>query len=182
MNATVYESPVGPLRLEARDGALVALHLNAQPGPENLDDPVLAGAVEQLRAYFAGERTSFELPLETHGNAFEERVWAALREIPYGETASYGEIARRIGAPGAARAVGLANGRNPIAIVVPCHRVIGANGKLVGFGGGLPMKRALLDLERGIGCLDGVPHPRDDRSEGQSPLPRRDDVRRLGRA
>src|SRR4051795_9027473 len=140
MNVTVYESPVGPLRLEARDGALVALHLNAQPGPENLDDPVLAGAVEQLRAHFAGERTSFELPLETHGNAFEERVWAALREIPYGETASYGEIARRIGAPGAARAVGLANGRNPIAIVVPCHRVVGADGKLGGFGGGLAVE------------------------------------------
>src|SRR3954454_24757415 len=145
MNATVYESPVGPLRLEARDGALVALHLNAQPGPENLDDPVLAGAVEPARAYFAGERTSFERPLETHGNAFEERVWAALREIPYGETASYGEIARRIGAPGAARAVGLANGRTPIAIVVPCHGVTGPTGKLVGFAGGLPMKRTLLD-------------------------------------
>src|SRR3954452_11250975 len=153
MNATVYESPVGPLRLEARDGALVALHLNAQPGPENLDDPVLAGAVEQLRGYFAGERTSFELPLETHGNAFEERVWAALREIPYGETASYGEIARRIGAPGAARAVGLPTGRTPLPIVVPCPRVIGANGKLVGFGGGLPMKRALLDLEQGVTSL-----------------------------
>jgi methylated-DNA-[protein]-cysteine S-methyltransferase len=153
MNATVYESPVGPLRLEARDGALVALHLNARPGPENLEDPVLAEAVEQLRAYFAGERTSFALPLAMHGHEFERRVWAALREIPYGETASYGEIAERIGAPGAARAVGLANGRNPIAIIVPCHRVIGANGKLTGFGGGLPMKRSLLDLEQGVATL-----------------------------
>jgi methylated-DNA-[protein]-cysteine S-methyltransferase len=150
MSATVYNSPVGPLRLQARDGALVGLELNAQPGPEHRDDPVLAEAVDQLTAYFAGERTSFELPLALHGNAFEQRVWAALRTIPYGETTSYGEIARRIGAPTAARAVGLANGRNPIAIVVPCHRVIGANGKLVGFGGGLPMKRALLDLEQGI--------------------------------
>ena len=153
MNATVYESPVGPLRLEARDGALVALHLNARPGPEDLDDPVLAEATTQLREYFAGTRTSFELPLQMHGNAFEQRVWAALRTIPYGETASYGEIAQQIGAPGAARAVGVANARNPIAIVVPCHRVIGANGKLVGFGGGLPMKRALLDLEQGIHAL-----------------------------
>jgi methylated-DNA-[protein]-cysteine S-methyltransferase len=153
MNATVYESPVGPLRLEGRDGALVALHLNARPGPENLDDPVLAEATTQLREYFAGTRTSFELPLQMHGNAFEQRVWGALREIPYGDTASYGEIAVQIGAPGAARAVGVANARNPIAIIVPCHRVIGANGKLVGFGGGLPMKRALLDLEQGIHAL-----------------------------
>jgi methylated-DNA-[protein]-cysteine S-methyltransferase len=153
MNTTVYESPVGPLRLESQDGALVALHLNAKPGPENLEDPVLAAATEQLRAYFAGERTTFDLPLDMHGNPFERRVWDELKQIPYGETASYGEIAQRIGAPGAARAVGLANGRNPIAIVVPCHRVIGANGKLVGFGGGLPMKRALLDLEQGIHAL-----------------------------
>ena len=153
MNATVYESPVGPLRLEARDGALVALHLNARPGAEDLGDPVLAEATTQLREYFAGTRTSFELPLQMHGNAFEQRVWGALREIPYGETASYGEIAVQIGAPGAARAVGVANARNPIAIIVPCHRVIGANGKLVGFGGGLPMKRALLDLEQGIHAL-----------------------------
>ena len=153
MNATVYESPVGPLRLEARDGALVALHLNARPGPEDLGDPVLAEVTTQLREYFAGTRTSFDLPLQMHGNAFEQRVWGALREIPYGETASYGEIAGQIGAPGAARAVGVANARNPIAIIVPCHRVIGANGKLVGFGGGLPMKRALLDLEQGIHAL-----------------------------
>jgi methylated-DNA-[protein]-cysteine S-methyltransferase len=153
MNATVYESPVGPLRLESEDGALVALHLNARPGPENLDDPVLARATEQLREYFAGARTRFDLPLAMRGNAFEQRAWAALRTIPYGETASYGEIALQIGAPGAARAVGVANARNPIAIIVPCHRVIGANGKLVGFGGGLPMKRALLDLEQGIHAL-----------------------------
>jgi methylated-DNA-[protein]-cysteine S-methyltransferase len=153
MNATVYESPVGPLRLESQDGALVALHLNAKPGPENLEDPVLAAATEQLRAYFAGERSTFDLPLDMRGNPFERRVWDELKQIPYGETASYGEIARRIGAPGAARAVGLANGRNPIAIIVPCHRVIGANGKLVGFGGGLPMKRALLDLEQGVASL-----------------------------
>jgi methylated-DNA-[protein]-cysteine S-methyltransferase len=153
MNATVYDSPVGPLRLESRDGALVALHLNAPPGPEDLADPILARATDQLREYFAGTRTSFDLPLAMHGNAFEQRVWTALRQIPYGETASYGQIAEQIGAPGAARAVGVANARNPIAIIVPCHRVIGANGKLVGFGGGLPMKRALLDLEQGVAAL-----------------------------
>jgi methylated-DNA-[protein]-cysteine S-methyltransferase len=149
MNATVYESPVGPLRLQSRDGALVALHLNARPGPEDLGDPVLAEATTQLREYFAGTRTGFDLPLAMHGNEFEQRVWAALREIPYGETASYGEIAERIGAPGAARAVGVANARNPIAIIVPCHRVIGAGGSLTGYGGGLPRKQRLLDFERG---------------------------------
>ena len=153
MTATVYDSPVGPLRLETRDGALIRLELNAKPGPENRDDPVLADAVDQLHAYFAGDRTTFDVPLAMHGNEFEQKVWAALRTIPYGETTSYGAIAEQIGAPGAARAVGLANGRNPIAIIVPCHRVIGANGKLVGFGGGLPMKRALLDLEQGIHVL-----------------------------
>jgi methylated-DNA-[protein]-cysteine S-methyltransferase len=165
MSATVYDSPVGPLRLESRDGALVALHLNARPGPENLDDPVLADAVDQLKAYFAGDRTTFDLPLAMHGNDFEQKVWAALRGIPYGETTSYGAIAEQIGAPGAARAVGLANGRNPIAIIVPCHRVIGANGKLVGFGGGLPMKRALLDLEQGI---EGLLAPGDHRGRPAS--------------
>src|ERR1700742_1182947 len=107
MSATVYESPVGPLRLQASDGSLVGLELNARPGPENLEDPVLAQAVDELAAYFAGERTSFDLPLALHGNPFEQRVWAELREIPYGETTSYGEVARRIGAPTAARAVGL---------------------------------------------------------------------------
>ena len=165
MSATVYDSPVGPLRLESRDGALVALHLNAKPGPENLDDPVLAEAVSQLEAYFAGDRTSFDLPLAMDGDAFEQKVWAALRTIPYGETTSYGAVAEKIGAPGAARAVGLANGRNPIAIIVPCHRVIGANGKLVGFGGGLPMKRALLDLEQGI---EGLLSPGDHRGRPAS--------------
>jgi methylated-DNA-[protein]-cysteine S-methyltransferase len=117
------------------------------------DDDAFAETRRQLEEYFAGERTSFDLPLDMHGHEFERRVWAALRQIPYGETVSYGEIAERIGAPGAARAVGLANGRNPVAIIVPCHRVIGANGKLTGFGGGLPMKRALLDLEQGVAAL-----------------------------
>lgn len=107
----------------------------------------LDAAATQLREYLAGERTAFDLPLRPHGNPFEQLVWAELARIPYGETTSYGEIARRIGHPGSARAVGRANGRNPIAIVLPCHRVIGSDGSLTGYGGGLDLKRALLTLE-----------------------------------
>ena len=105
-------------------------------------------AVEQLEAYFAGERREFDLELEPVGTNFQRRVWEALLTIPYGETRSYGQIAEQIGSPGASRAVGLANGHNPIGIIVPCHRVIGANGSLTGYGGGLDRKRALLELER----------------------------------
>jgi methylated-DNA-[protein]-cysteine S-methyltransferase len=112
------------------------------------DDGVLAEARAQLSAYFAGERTTFDLPLAPVGTPFQQRVWGELRRIPYAETVSYGELANRLGSPGASRAVGLANGRNPIAIVVPCHRVIGADGTLTGYAGGLERKRALLDLER----------------------------------
>jgi methylated-DNA-[protein]-cysteine S-methyltransferase len=107
----------------------------------------LDAAATQLREYLAGERTEFDLPLRPHGNAFEQLVWAELARIPYAETTSYGEIARRIGHPGSARAVGRANGRNPIAIVLPCHRVIGSDGSLTGYGGGLDLKRTLLTLE-----------------------------------
>ena len=107
----------------------------------------------QLEEYFAGERTTFDVPLAPEGAPFEREVWRALEEIPYGETVSYGEIARRVGQPTAARAVGTANGRNPIAVIVPCHRVIGANGSLTGYGGGLERKRLLLELERGQGRL-----------------------------
>lgn len=113
-----------------------------------VDDNAFPDAVEQLAEYFAGERTEFDLPLEMEGTAFQRTVWSALREIPYGETCSYGEIARNIGSPAAFRAVGLANGHNPISIIVPCHRVIGANGSLTGYGGGLERKRLLLDLEK----------------------------------
>jgi methylated-DNA-[protein]-cysteine S-methyltransferase len=121
-------------------------------GPEagSTDSAVLAAAASQLRAYFAGELTSFDLPLGPEGTPFQQKVWAALREIPYGVTASYGELAERIGQRSASRAVGLANGRNPIAIVVPCHRVIGSDGSLTGYGGGLDRKRFLLDLERRV--------------------------------
>jgi len=110
-------------------------------------DTAFAAAVDQLEEYFAGQRTEFELELELAGTPFQRRMWSALMTIPYGQTRSYGEIAMQLDAPGASRAVGLANGRNPIAIIVPCHRVIGANGKLTGYGGGLSRKRALLDLE-----------------------------------
>jgi methylated-DNA-[protein]-cysteine S-methyltransferase len=112
-------------------------------------DPRAFGrAVAQLGAYFAGELTDFDIELDLRGTEFQRRVWKALLTIPYGETRSYGEIAEQIGAPGAARAVGLANGHNPIAIVVPCHRVIGASGSLTGYGGGLDRKRTLLELEK----------------------------------
>jgi methylated-DNA-[protein]-cysteine S-methyltransferase len=112
-------------------------------------DDVLRQVEYQLTAYFAGELRDFDLPLAPVGTPFQERVWQALRDIPYGATTSYSALANRIGAPGAARAVGLANGRNPIAIIIPCHRVIGAGGTLVGYGGGLNRKRWLLDLEAG---------------------------------
>ena len=111
------------------------------------DLPVLAAARRQLGEYFAGERTDFDLPLAARGTAFQRKVWDALRRIEYGTTRSYGQIADEIGAPGAARAVGAANHDNPLAIVVPCHRVVGANGSLVGYAGGLDQKRALLELE-----------------------------------
>jgi methylated-DNA-[protein]-cysteine S-methyltransferase len=111
------------------------------------DLPVLAAARHQLGEYFAGERTDFDLPLAASGTAFQHKVWDALRRIDYGTTRSYGQIADEIGAPGAARAVGAANHDNPLAIVVPCHRVVGANGSLVGYAGGLEQKRTLLELE-----------------------------------
>ena len=118
------------------------------PDWERSEAPFAAVAA-QLEEYFAGSRDTFEVPLELHGTPFELRVWNALQEIPYGETMGYGELASRIGQPTAARAVGLANGRNPIGVIVPCHRVIGANGSLTGYGGGIERKRILLELERG---------------------------------
>ena len=154
---TTIESPVGPLTLVARDGALVGLYMHEQrhrPAPETFghrddDAEPFAAARAQLAEYFAGTRREFDLPLAPSGTPFQERVWAALREIPYGETTSYGELAEHIGSPGAARAVGLANGRNPIGIVVPCHRVVGSTGALTGYGGGIETKRKLLAAERG---------------------------------
>jgi len=147
------DSPVGLLTLAGRDGRLRHLRMVDQtyePSREGweADETAFPDAVAQLEAYFAGERTDFELSLDLVGSEFQRRVWAALLTIPYGETRSYGEIARQIGSPGAFRAVGLANGHNPIGIIVPCHRVIGSNGSLTGYGGGLERKRALLEMEK----------------------------------
>ena len=147
------DSPVGLLTLAGRDGRLAHLrmvgqtHEPSRAGWEE-DGDAFGNAVEQLEAYFAGDLTTFDVEVDLVGTIFQRRVWAALQTIPYGQTRSYGEIAAQIGAPGASRAVGLANGRNPVGIIVPCHRVIGVSGGLTGYGGGLDRKRALLDLER----------------------------------
>lgn len=147
------ESPIGPLALAGPGRVLTNLRMLDQTHEPNRtdwvpDDRAFPDAVEQLDAYFAGERTDFDLELGLAGSEFQQRVWQALLTIPYGETRSYGQVAQQIGANGSARAVGLANGRNPIAIIVPCHRVIGATGSLTGYGGGLDRKRSLLELER----------------------------------
>jgi len=147
------DSPVGKLTLAGKDGRLMHLRMVDQtyePSRDGWkpDNEAFPEAVAQLEAYFAGDRTEFRLELDLVGTAFQRRVWEALLTIPYGETRSYGDIARQIGAPGAFRAVGLANGHNPIGIIVPCHRVIGSNGSLTGYGGGLDRKRALLELEK----------------------------------
>jgi methylated-DNA-[protein]-cysteine S-methyltransferase len=145
----IIDSPVGPLTLSERDGAIVRLSFGGR-GPSESVSPLLARAVAQLDEYFAGKRRKFDLPLAPAGTEFQLACWQALADIPYGETRSYGEQARHIGRPDRARAVGAANGANPIAIILPCHRVIGADGSLTGFGGGLETKRRLLDLEAGI--------------------------------
>jgi methylated-DNA-[protein]-cysteine S-methyltransferase len=150
---TVIDSPVGPVTLAAIDGRLSGLYLDRQRhAPPPLGEPDadgFAGAVEQLRAYFAGELTEFDLPLALVGTPFQRRVWEFLCTIPFGETMTYGEVAEQLGTPSGARAVGAANGRNPISIVVPCHRLVGSTGSLTGYGGGLDRKRYLLAFERG---------------------------------
>lgn len=141
-------SPIGNLTLYAEGDAVTALLMDmGQAKPPDEPSPVLRVLASELEAYFAGELRDFSVPLSPKGTAFQRRVWDALVQIPYGETTTYGELARRLSDPNATRAVGLANGKNPIAIVIPCHRVIGASGRLVGFGGGLDRKRALLTLE-----------------------------------
>jgi methylated-DNA-[protein]-cysteine S-methyltransferase len=144
------DTPIGRLLLAGDDAGLRrVLFPGAEPLPGwRPDGEPVRDAMRQLTAYFAGELRVFDLPLAPEGTPFQRRVWQALREIEYGDTISYGELARRIGNPSASRAVGLANGSNPISIVVPCHRVIGANGKLTGYGGGLERKQWLLALER----------------------------------
>ena len=161
---TVYwtlDSPIGELLLAGDGERLQRLHIQGGRLPGAVDegwdrsDEPFAELCEQLDEYFAGDRREFDVALDPDGGSdFERRVWEALSEIPYGETESYGELAARIDHPGHARAVGAANGRNPIAIVIPCHRVIGANGQLTGYAGGLERKRLLLDLEAPISQLD----------------------------
>jgi methylated-DNA-[protein]-cysteine S-methyltransferase len=160
---TVLASPLGDLTLVAEDGALAAVGMEPpttprsrsearlrEPGLDRLgprDDAALAEASAQLEEYFAGERTQFQLELAPHGDTFHQQVWQLLTRIPYGETRSYGDLARQLGDVRLSQAVGAANGRNPIAIVIPCHRVIGSDGSLVGYAGGLERKRFLLALE-----------------------------------
>lgn len=157
--STRIPSPVGPLQLVADDTHLHAIWFSTSRHPQppggdwrEGDNEVLRATRAQLDAYFAGTRRAFALPLHPAGTPFQREVWAMLARIPYGQTWSYGDVARRIGKPAAVRAVGAANGRNPIPIVLPCHRVIGSNGALTGFGGGLPTKQFLLELE---GALPG---------------------------
>lgn len=149
---TTIDSPVGPLVLTSDGTSLTRVLFDAEPDPAWSTEPceVLDRAVTELRQYFAGERTEFDLPLDPAGTPFQKATWLALRDIPYAQTINYGQLAGRVGNPNASRAVGLANGRNPISIVVPCHRVIGADGSLTGYGGGLGRKRLLLDLERRV--------------------------------
>ncbi len=164
---TTVDSPVGPLLLRGTDdggfqltellfGAPDSKH-RAVPAAQDRDDPAaFADVVAQLREFFDGDRTTFDLPLAPSGTEFQRRVWLALREIPYGQTRTYAEIAEAIGSPTAVRAVGAANGRNPLSIVVPCHRVIGADGSLTGFGGGLAAKRWLLAHEQAVAPAAGA--------------------------
>ncbi|HWJ35856.1 MAG TPA: methylated-DNA--[protein]-cysteine S-methyltransferase [Steroidobacteraceae bacterium] len=156
MNSYTYvESPIGRLLLQSDGVALTGLYMDVPSRPprgmadwvENASAEPLPETIRQLGEYFAGRRRAFDLPLRLHGTEFQQRVWNLLKEIPYGATWSYGELAKRIDNPNASRAVGLANGRNPISILVPCHRVIGADGSLTGYGGGLERKQWLLAHE-----------------------------------
>ena len=159
----VVASPIGPLTLVESDGALAGLYMDehkhlppagrlAEPTPAGAEPPpgVLADTARQLAEYFAGERTDFELPVRADGDEFQHRVWDVIAAIPYGETVSYGEIARRLGDGVLAKDVGSATGRNPLSVVVPCHRVVGKDGSLTGYAGGLKRKRYLLDLESAV--------------------------------
>jgi methylated-DNA-[protein]-cysteine S-methyltransferase len=156
----VYESPFGPLTLHAGPRGLSGLSFPGRAtglDERDRDPDAVAGAAAQLEDYFAGERRGFDIALDLAGTPFQRRVWAELRRIPYGATASYTELADRVGRPDIVRAVAATVGRTPVPIVVPCHRVLGADGSLTGYGGGLQRKRALLDLERRV--ADGDPAP-----------------------
>jgi methylated-DNA-[protein]-cysteine S-methyltransferase len=162
MLTRTFDGPLGPITLVADGGALVALHFEgeaappASTGPHEDDARVLAQAERELGEYFAGQRMVFGVKLAPRGTPFQERVWRLLREIPYGETRSYVDLARQLGAPNATRAVGRANGKNPIAILVPCHRVIGKDGSLTGFASGLHRKAKLLALEGSWPAQEGL--------------------------
>jgi methylated-DNA-[protein]-cysteine S-methyltransferase len=153
MSYATMKSPIGPLLLAGDEGGLRLVHFATGRRPKSPqrdwieDRAPWKEVIRQLDAYFEGKLKDFDLPLVLDGTEFQLLVWNNLRKIPYGETVSYGQLARRIGSPDAARAVGLANGSNPIPIIIPCHRVIGSNGDLTGFGGGLPVKKQLLALE-----------------------------------
>ena len=159
----IIKSPIGLITLASNGEALSFVGLPEARYPLNIPSEwtrspqAFVEAKRQFDAYFAGELMEFDLPLEPHGTEFQQRVWMALRTIPYATTISYAELARRIGNPKASRAVGLANGANPLSIIVPCHRVIGANGSLTGYGGGLEAKKYLLDLERRHAVADDLP-------------------------
>lgn len=147
-----YETDIGTIGISEHSGSITNLFLADDPVPQDVlicETPILKEAARQLINYLAGGLKQFSLPLAPSGSDFQKRTWAILCDIPYGQTASYGEIAVKLGSPNAARAVGLANNRNPIPIYIPCHRVIGANGSLVGYRGGLELKKRLLDMERG---------------------------------
>lgn len=147
-HGTILESPLGDLLVRGDDQAITAVLHGPHPAATSSKvPPELRAATEQLAAYFAGELTEFELPIAPVGTPFQRAVWAALDEIPYGRTVGYGEVARRVGRPSAARAVGAACGRNPISVITPCHRVVGSSGALTGYAGGMENKRFLLDLE-----------------------------------
>lgn len=158
LTEAVLATPIGGLRVSVADGAVVGVSFGASEAPaRGPRDPVLAAALAELTEYFAGSRTQFTVPFRfASGSAFERAVWERIATIPYGEMVTYGEIARDVGEPGGAQAVGAACGRNPVPVIVPCHRVVGAGGRLVGFGGGLPRKRHLLQLEAKVAIEHGL--------------------------
>ena len=151
MDRIVLDTPVGPMALECQGEALTALYLPCRPmEPAGAETPLLRRGREELLEYFQGKRRSFDLPLAPNGTLFQQKVWNELAKIPYGTVTTYGQLAARVGRPGACRAVGQANHRNPLPIFLPCHRVVGANGALTGYAGGLDLKRFLLQLEGSV--------------------------------
>lgn len=157
MISAIYDSPIGPLTLASNGKALIQVEFEGGKYPlpqyELGSDKILDQARRELDQYFAGTLRAFTVKVDPHGTEFQRKAWAALQTIPYGETRSYAQQARAIGAPKATRAIGAANGRNPIPVIIPCHRVIGANGSLTGFGGGMERKQILLELEQGGNLL-----------------------------